>query len=86
MSIRDRSTPEPIKQQARWCEILEDFDFQIVHRLGRNQGNADALSRRPCRQCGQETKTSEDTRVRVINFVDHGGGSRWDGTEIAKST
>jgi len=81
-----RSTPEPIGQQARWYEILEEFDFQIVHRPGRNHGNADTLSRRPCRQCGQETKTSEDMRVRVINFVDHRGGSRWDRTEIAKST
>jgi len=30
-----RTTPEPIGQQARWCKILEEFDFQIVHRLGR---------------------------------------------------
>jgi len=49
-----RSTPEPIGQQARWCEILEEFDFQIVHRPGLNHGNADAMSRRPCRQCGQD--------------------------------
>jgi len=37
-----RTTPEPI-EQARWCEILEEFDFQIVRRPGRNHGNADAL-------------------------------------------
>jgi len=47
-----RRTPEPIGQQARWCEILEEFDFKIEHRAGRSHGNADALSRRPCRQCG----------------------------------
>jgi len=46
---RLRTTPEPIGQQARWCEILEEFDFQIVHKLGRLHGNADAMSRRPCR-------------------------------------
>ena len=28
-------TPEPIGQQARWCEILEEFDFSIIHRNGR---------------------------------------------------
>jgi len=26
-----RSTPEPIGQQARWCETLEEFNFQIIH-------------------------------------------------------
>jgi len=43
-----RTTPEPMGQQARWCEILEEFDFQIVHRPEVKHGNADALSRRPC--------------------------------------
>jgi len=43
-------------QQARWCEILEEFDFQIVHRPGVKHGNADALSRRPCPQCGKEVE------------------------------
>ena len=47
-----RHTPEPIGQQARWCSILEEFDFEIEHRPGKSHGNADALSRRPCRQCG----------------------------------
>jgi len=65
-----RSTPEPIGQLARWCEILEEFDFQIVHRPGRNHGNADALSRRPCQQCGQETKTSEAACV-LLSTVDN---------------
>jgi len=43
-----RRTPDPIGQQARWLEIMEEFDFQIVHRPGDRHGNADALSRRPC--------------------------------------
>ena len=47
-----RKTPEPIGQQARWCEVLEEFDFDIQHRPGRLHGNADALSRKPCKQCG----------------------------------
>ena len=40
-----RRTPEPIGQQARWLEILEEFDFQIQHRPGRQHCNADSLSR-----------------------------------------
>lgn len=45
-------TPEPIGQQGRWLERLAEFEFKIIHRPGRHHGNADALSRRPCRQCG----------------------------------
>ena len=44
-----RKTPEPIGQQARWLEIMEEFDFQVVHRSGTKHGNADGVSRRPCR-------------------------------------
>ena len=29
---------------------MEEFDFEISHRAGRCHGNADAMSRRPCRQ------------------------------------
>jgi len=44
-----RRTPDPIGQQGRWLEIMEEFDFVIEHRPGSRHGNADALSRRPCR-------------------------------------
>ena len=39
---------------ARWLHALQQFQFSIVHRLGRDHGNADSLSRvpsSPCRQC-----------------------------------
>lgn len=55
-------TPEPIGQQGRWLERLAEFEFQVVHRPGRQHGNADALSRRLCRQCGWE----ESGRVSAI--------------------
>lgn len=35
-------------QLCRWINILENYDYEIVHRPGRTHGNADALSRRPC--------------------------------------
>ena len=43
---------EPEGQIARWLEILNTYDFEIEHRPGRLHGNADALSRIPCKQCG----------------------------------
>jgi len=44
-----RHTPEPVGQQARWIGYMEEFDFKILHRAGSIHGNADAMSRRPCR-------------------------------------
>jgi transposase InsO family protein len=35
-------------QLARWLERLAAYDFSVQHRPGREHGNADALSRRPC--------------------------------------
>ena len=43
-----RRIPEPIGQQARWLESMEEFDFCIEHRAGSRHGNADAMSRDPC--------------------------------------
>jgi len=43
-----KKTPQPIGQNARWLELLGEFDFAIKHRQGRSHGNADALSRHPC--------------------------------------
>ena len=40
---------DPVGQPVRWIEA-DDITFQ--HRPGRKHGNADALSRYLCRQCG----------------------------------
>ena len=42
----------PEGQTARWLEVLGTFDFEIQHRSWRQHGNADGVSRIPCRQCG----------------------------------
>ena len=39
---------------SRWIHALQQFQFSIVHRPGKDHGNADGLSRAPsspCRQC-----------------------------------
>ena len=43
-----RRTPEPIGQNARWAELLEEYDFTVEHRPGKRHANADSLSRHPC--------------------------------------
>jgi len=52
-------TPEPIGQQARWCQQIEEFDFVVEHRSGTRHGNADALSRRPCNKKDCACKEAE---------------------------
>ena len=44
-----RRIPDPVGQQARWIGYMEEFDFDIAHRAGSRHGNADAMSRKPCR-------------------------------------
>ena len=56
-----RKIPEPIGQQARWLEILEEFDYFVEHRAGARHGNADGMSRIPCGKprCCNEKCTKE---------------------------
>ena len=41
---------DPQGQMARWLQVLDTYDFEIEHRAGKRHGNADAMSRRPCKQ------------------------------------
>jgi len=52
-----RRTPDPVGQQARWLEKLEEYDFEVTHRPGTQHRNADAMSRPPCPKscCSPET-------------------------------
>lgn len=62
-----RRTPEPIGQQARWLETIEEFDLEIQHRAGAQHGNADALSRGPEPVEADETGSLRDgARIRPI--------------------
>jgi hypothetical protein len=66
-----KRTKEPIGQNARWLEQLEEYDFEIVHRPGTRHGNADALSRRPCATrahctaCRPELESVECNHIRL---------------------
>ena len=42
-----RRTPEPMGQLARWMTLIEQYNFEVIHRTGSKHGNADGLSRRP---------------------------------------
>jgi hypothetical protein len=63
-------TPNPIGQQARWLDILGEFDFTVVHRPGRSHSNADALSRLPSPKGTVTTPESETLRLCTIQLGD----------------
>jgi hypothetical protein len=41
------STKKLTRRQARWAEFLSRYNFQIIYRPGKQNGKADALTRRP---------------------------------------
>ena len=57
---------DPVGQPARWIEVIDTYDITFQHRPGRKHGNADALSRYPCRQCGGDCGGATATGVRVV--------------------
>jgi len=58
-----------IGQQARWVDLMSEFDFTIQHGAGVPHTKADALSRKipceinevDCRQCHKYIRDSFDT-------------------------
>jgi hypothetical protein len=48
-------------RRGRWIDMLQDFDFKIVHRAGSKHANADALSRNPVEQAADD----EDFRQEI---------------------
>ena len=50
-----------IGQQARWLEILEEYDYTIEHRTGSKHCNADALLRRIDKITGDDPVTTAAT-------------------------
>src|SRR5207244_9564515 len=79
-------TPTPIGQQARWLDVLGEFDFRVLHRPGRAHANADALSRRPCKQCGAEVEAQTEQRLCNVQFAEPDSYSDWDKAKLAKDS
>ena len=55
---------------ARWLHALQQFQFSIIHRSGRDHGNADGLSRVPASPCRQCTRSDCPPVVEVTESVD----------------
>ncbi|GBN71653.1 Retrovirus-related Pol polyprotein from transposon 297 [Araneus ventricosus] len=76
---------EPEGQIARWIQRLQEYDFEIQHRKGTSHGNADALSRRPCKESCKHfsnviIETDASVKVLPTTSVDP-----WSSCEIQKA-
>jgi hypothetical protein len=69
---------EPEGQKARWLEQLSQYNYQIEHRPGKQHGNADGLSRRPCKQCGMDN--ADGHTIKAITLA-----QRWSNQDIQKA-
>ncbi|GBM98038.1 Retrovirus-related Pol polyprotein from transposon 297 [Araneus ventricosus] len=78
---------KPEGQIARWIQRLQEYDFEIQHRKGTYHGNADSLSRRPCKESCKHCTNAEkkfgmetDISVKVLTTEDP-----WSSSEIQKA-
>ncbi|KRX23801.1 Transposon Ty3-G Gag-Pol polyprotein [Trichinella nelsoni] len=77
-----RNFREPEGQVARWLEKLAEFDFEVVHRPGKKHQNADALSRRACRECGSGDDSSDIQVAGTLESVSPVGRWQKKGAEL----
>ena len=64
-------SPEPVGQQARWLDVLAEYDFRIEHQAGSQHNNSDSLSRRPC---GSRKCTRSDCLITDCSRIDNKTG------------
>ena len=72
-----RKTRDPVAQQARWLDYVEQFDIEVIYRSGPMHRNANALSRRPCEERG---RCEQCNRGRTADCHEETGASSDDET------
>ena len=52
------NTPQPSGKLARWGMAIQELDLRILHRTGKSNANADALSRAPVKGTDKEARSN----------------------------
>ncbi|XP_076863392.1 zinc finger protein 800a isoform X1 [Brachyhypopomus gauderio] len=60
---------DPTGRRGRWILELEPYNWEIAHKDGQRHLNADALSRRPDRECPSSSKSNNMNSVLVVNTI-----------------
>ncbi|GBM28864.1 hypothetical protein AVEN_30622-1 [Araneus ventricosus] len=65
---------------VRWIQRFQEYDFEIQHCKGTSHGNADALSRRPCKESCKHCTNAEKKFGMETDILDP-----WSPREIQKA-
>src|SRR6185369_15211898 len=69
-SLQYLSTQDKLSaRQTRWSEFLQQFDFEIKYRPGKDNTVADGLSRRPDHQVSTISQSSPDINDELIDTI-----------------
>jgi len=58
-----RRTPEPMPQLTRWLTFIQEFSFDVQHRVGTKNQNVDSLPRMPI--CDESLLDTEQRELRI---------------------
>ncbi|CAB0041764.1 unnamed protein product [Trichogramma brassicae] len=59
----------PTSRLARWRERLHDFDYEMIHKPGRKNANADALSRNPVTSSAPYSNDDVEHEIGRVFFI-----------------
>lgn len=63
---------DPSSRLARWNLLLQEYDYEVIHRAGKTNQNADTLSRMPVRALDIFVPSVEEARMKREQFDDPG--------------
>jgi len=58
------SVNDPGSRLIRWRLKIEEYDYEIIHRAGKGNTNADALSRNPITDISQVNNVTQELKER----------------------